>query len=102
MWILWATGRGMMQQLMETACSQHGYIIKYNGCPILWKLQLQLQLKVALCSTESEYMGLLYALCKAIQIDEDPERNEACLVFRVTPLNAKIHCQVFKDNSRTI
>ena len=43
----------------DTARSCHGYIIKYMGCPIVWKSQLQME--IALSSTESEYTGLSYA-----------------------------------------
>ena len=45
---------------------QHGYIINYSGCPLLWKSQLQTE--IALSSTESEYTGLSYALRDAIPI----------------------------------
>ena len=44
----------------DTAHSRHGYIILYAGCPIIWKSQLQME--IALSSTESEYTGLSYAL----------------------------------------
>ena len=52
----------------DTARSQHGYVIKYAGCPLLWKSQLQTE--IALSSTESEYTGLSYALRDAIPIME--------------------------------
>jgi hypothetical protein len=50
------------------ARSQHGYIINYAGCHLLWKSQLQTE--VAPLSTESEYTGLSYALRDAIQVKE--------------------------------
>ena len=50
----------------DTARSRHSYYILYAGGPLVWKLQLET--KVALSSTESEYMGLLYALREAILI----------------------------------
>ena len=40
----------------DTERSRHGYIVKYMGCPIMWKSQLQTE--IALSSTESEYTGL--------------------------------------------
>jgi len=40
----------------DTARSRHGYIIRYAGCPIVWKSQFLS--KIALSSTESEYPGL--------------------------------------------
>ena len=37
----------------DTARSRHGYIVKFMGCPIVWKSQLQQE--IALSRTESEY-----------------------------------------------
>jgi len=37
----------------DTACSRHGYIILYATCPILWALQLQMEIELS--STESEF-----------------------------------------------
>ena len=50
----------------DTARSRHGYIILYYGCPLIWKSQLQT--KIVLSSTESEYTGLSYALHEAIPL----------------------------------
>ena len=50
----------------DTARSRHGYIIKFMGCPIVWKSQLQNE--IALSSAESEYTGLSYALREVIPI----------------------------------
>ena len=44
----------------DTARSRHGYVIMYMYVPIVWKSQLQTE--ISLSSTESEYMGLSYAL----------------------------------------
>jgi hypothetical protein len=52
----------------DTARSQHGYIIKYAGSPLLWKSQLQTE--IAMSTTESEYTGLSYALRDAIPVME--------------------------------
>lgn len=47
------------------ARSQHGYVINYEGCPLLWKSQLQME--VALLSTESEYTCCLsYVLVRDV------------------------------------
>jgi len=43
-----------------TAGSRHGYIIMYAGYPITWVSQLQT--KIVLSSTESEFIGLSMAL----------------------------------------
>ena len=39
----------------RTARSRHGYIIHHAGCPVLAKSQLQME--IALSTTESERMG---------------------------------------------
>jgi hypothetical protein len=80
----------------DTARSRHGYIISYAGCPLLWKSQLQTE--IALSTTESEYTGLSYALRDAIPIMEllkEMKRNG----YPITTAQAKVHCQVFEDNS---
>ena len=50
----------------DTARSRHGYVIMYEGCPILHKSQMQTE--ISLSSTESEYTGISYALREAIPI----------------------------------
>ena len=66
------------------------------GSPILWKSQLQTE--IALSSTESEYMGLSYALRDAIPL--------MCMIaemkkhgFDIHNAAAKVKCKVFEDNS---
>ena len=44
----------------DTDRSRHGYVIMFEGCPILHKSHLQTE--IALSSTESEYTGISYAL----------------------------------------
>ncbi|MFN7263289.1 MAG: reverse transcriptase domain-containing protein, partial [Cyanobacteriota bacterium] len=80
----------------DTARSRHGYIIMYAGCPIVWKSQLQTE--IALSSTESEYIGLSYALREAIPIMEllKEMRQHG---FQVKDHRPKVHCRVFEDNS---
>ena len=83
----------------DTARSQHGYIILYYGCPLIWKSQLQTE--IALSSTESEYTGLSYALREAILLmsllDEMKEKG-----FPVDQTKATIQCKLFEDNSGAI
>ena len=80
----------------DTARSRHGYIIQYQGCPILWKSAMQTE--ICLSTTESEYTGLSYALRDAIPImqllDEMKEKG-----FPINSTQAKMHCRVFEDNS---
>ena len=80
----------------DTARSRHGYIISYKGCPIIWKSQMQTE--IALSSTESEYMGLSYALREAIPI-MDLLKEMQKHKFPIGKTKASIHCKVFEDNS---
>jgi hypothetical protein len=80
----------------DTARSRHGYIIRYAGCPLLWKSQLQTE--IALSSTESEYTGLSYALRDAIPIIELLKEMKG-KGYPISSAQAHIHCQVFEDNS---
>jgi Reverse transcriptase (RNA-dependent DNA polymerase) len=83
-------------QSRDSARSRHGYIIKYNGCPILWKSQMATE--IAMSSTESEYTGASYALREAIPImnllKEMRRKKVPILTWK-----AKIHCKLYEDNS---
>ena len=83
----------------DTARSRHGYIIRYLGCPITWKSQLQQE--ICLSSTESEYTGLSYALREVIPIMELLNEMKR-YGFPVTKSKAEVHCKVFEDNSGAI
>jgi len=80
----------------DTARSRHGYIIMYEGAPILWKSQLQTE--IALSSTESEYIGISYALREVIPLME-LLREMKKLKFPILSEVPKIHCKLFEDNS---
>ena len=83
----------------DTARSRHGYIIKFMGYPIVWKLQLKQEF--ALSSTESEYTGLSYARHEAIPIMEFiKELNERNFTKTYQP--PKVYRQVYEDNSGTL
>ena len=71
----------------------------YAGCPIVWKSQLQT--KIALSSTESEYMGLAFALQEAMYVMEILKEMKCC-GFPVTKPNTVVHCRVFEDNGGAI
>jgi hypothetical protein len=83
----------------DTARSRHGYIIKYAGCPILWKSQLQNE--IALSATESEYTGLSNSLRDAIPIMERLKEMKK-YKFPIQTSQATILCHVFEDNSGAI
>ena len=80
----------------DTARSRHGYIIKYEGCAIMWKSQMQTE--IALSSTESEYTGLSYGLRDVIPIMRLLKEMKE-LKYPIHTVEAKVHCRVFEDNS---
>ena len=80
----------------DTARSRHGYIIKFMGCPIVWKSQLQQE--IALSSTESEYTGLSYALRDAIPIMHLVTEMHT-LGFITMYSKPKVYCHIYEDNS---
>ena len=80
----------------DTARSRHGYIITYEKCPVIWKSQMQTE--VCLSSTESEYVGLSYALREVIPIMEIIKEMKQLKLIS-TSTCPKVHCRVFEDNS---
>ena len=83
----------------DTARSRHGYVIKYGGCPVTWKSQLQTE--ICLSSTESKYTGLSYALREAIPIMQTL-REMKSMGFPIGATNSNVYCTVFEDNSGAI
>ena len=80
----------------DTARSRHGFVISYEGCPVIWKSSLQTE--IALSSTESEYTGLSYALREAIPLMRLlQEMKHHKIVTDASP--PRIHCRVYEDNS---
>jgi hypothetical protein len=59
--------------------SRHRYKVKFNNCPILWKLQMATE--IALSSTESEYTGASATLCEAIPVMELLKEMKSLLVI---------------------
>ena len=83
----------------DTARSRHGFVIKYCGCPVTWKSQLQTE--ICLSSTESEYTGLSYALREAIPIMQTL-REMRKKGFPIGNTNSSVYCTVFEDNSGAV
>jgi len=83
----------------DTAHSRHGYIILYTGCPILWASQLQME--IALSSTESEFISLSTTLHTTIPIMELVKELKG-QGFDVVSTQPMVHCCVFEDNSREL
>ena len=80
----------------KTARLRYSYIITYIGTPITWKLQLQIE--IALSSTESEYTGLSYALREAIPLMHIIyEINDHS--FNINNSSLKVSYKVFEDNN---
>ena len=80
----------------DSARSRHGYIITYNGCPLLWKSQMQTE--IALSSTESEYIGISSGLRDVIPIMRTlQEMKEEG--FPIGRIDSDVYCRVFEDNS---
>ena len=85
-------------QDVDTARSRHGFAIKYAGCLIVWKSQLQRE--IALSSTEAEYTGLSYAIREVIPImniiKEISQRH------KIPMHQPKLQLKVFEDNAGAI
>jgi Reverse transcriptase (RNA-dependent DNA polymerase) len=80
----------------STARSRTGYIIFYDGCPVIWSSRLQTE--IALSSTESVYISLSQALREVIPLMRlIKELHNAG--FDVPHSTPEVHCKVFEDNS---
>lgn len=75
--------------------SRTGYIIKYAGCPIVWKSKLQTE--IALSTTEAEYIALSTALRETIPIMHF--LKEVSAVMSVADGGKTMKCAVFEDNN---
>jgi hypothetical protein len=73
----------------DTARSRHGYIIKYEGCAIMWKSQMQTE--IALSSTESEYTGLPYGLRDVVIPIMRLLKEMKALKYPIHTVEAKVH-----------
>jgi hypothetical protein len=80
----------------DSARSRHGNIIKFFGCPIVWKSQMATE--ITMSSTESEYTGASYALREAIPIMDLLEEMKSMGV-PIGSSQARVHCRLYEDNS---
>jgi hypothetical protein len=83
-------------QSRDSARSRHGYIIKYNGCLILWKSQMATE--IAMSSTESKYTGASCVLQEAIPIMNLLKEMRRQKV-PIPKWRAKVNCKLYEDNS---
>jgi hypothetical protein len=92
-------GNWIKEESMEdpdTARSRTGYVVKFLGCPIMWKSQLQTE--IALSSCESEYIALSQALRRvipAMHLIQEMKKYH----YHNTPSVPNVHCTLFEDNS---
>jgi hypothetical protein len=82
-----------------TAKSRTGYVVTYADCPIIWASTLQT--KIALSTTETEYIALSTALWQAIPIMRLVKeiRKELGLPMETVPT---VQCKLFEDNAGAI
>lgn len=80
----------------STARSRSGYVLLYSGCPVVWASKLQT--KIALSSTESEYIALSQSLREVIPLMRlIKEMKESG--FDLPIATPEVHCKVFEDNN---
>jgi len=72
-----------------------GFVIKYAGCPIIWKSKLQTE--IALSITEAEYIALSTALREVIPIIHF--LREVNAVMDIPECSKSMKCAVFEDNN---
>ena len=90
----WNASRPEMDK--DTTRSQYGYMITYIGASIVQKSQLQIE--IALSSTESEYTGLSYALREVISIMNMIKEMKNYSIHANSKIPT-INYKVFEDNS---
>jgi len=74
--------------------SRTGYVIFFNGCPIIWKSKLQTE--IALSTTEAEYIALSQSARDLIPFRE--LLIEMSKVFNLPGSKTTIKCTIFEDN----
>ena len=79
----------------QSCYSRTGYIIKYAGCPILWKSKMQSI--ISLSTTEAEYVALSSALRDVIGIIHVLEELDK-YGFPVHKSTPQIRCRTYEDN----
>ena len=83
----------------ENCMSRTGYLIRYNGCNIMWKSQLQTE--ITLSTAESEYVALSQALrpmIPVINLLEDFHK----IFPEVSLQTPKVNVTVYEDNTSCI
>ena len=88
--------RSIAMENVDTARSRTGYIVTFGHCPLLWASCLQT--KIALSTTEAEYIALSAALREVIPlIDLCAEAQQYGVPI---PLDKPtVYCRLFEDNA---
>jgi hypothetical protein len=79
----------------NSARSRTGYVIKFAGCPAVWKSQLQTE--ISLSTLEAEYSALSYALRTLLPLKSLIEELSKHLTI-LKNLKAEVRAEVFEDN----
>ena len=82
----------------ENLMSRTGFVIMYAGCPNLWCSKLQT--KIALSTTEAEYIALSQAVREVLPLMEF--MKELKHLFHINKSKPKFFCEVFQDNRSAI
>jgi hypothetical protein len=80
-----------------SAKSRTGYIIFFDGCPLVWKSQLQTE--TALSTFHSEYVALSQAMRVVVHLQR--VLSEVMQEIKVASSPAIIRAEVFEDNNST-
>jgi hypothetical protein len=88
--------RSIAMENIDTARSRTGYLLLFNGCPLIWASRLQTE--IALSTTEAEYIALSAALREVIPlIDLILEAQKQNIpIPKATPT---VYCKIFEDNA---
>jgi hypothetical protein len=83
-----------------SAHSRTGYVIMYNGCPIIWASKIQPL--IALSTTEAEYISLSTALLREVIGVMHLMHELKFKQFEVYLPTPKVVCHTFQDNQSCI
>eukprot|EP00978_Attheya_sp_CCMP212_P031980 scaffold122863_cov36-Attheya_sp.AAC.1 len=80
-----------------SARSRTGYIIQLNGCPLIWKSQLQTQ--ITICTQEAEYQALTTAMRVVIPLRQQLAQVLSHVIAESRESPTLIRATVFEDNN---
>ena len=78
--------------------SRSGFVIMYDGCPVIWKSKLQSL--IALSTMEAQYISL--SMCMRDLIPLRRVLHDLCEVFDLGEAGVSAHSTVFEDNSAAL